>query len=153
MVKRMQHGFASRNGLPGPALAAVGYVGIKRVFEREYGGYLAAFGEGHHPDATQIYADLGTFWETDRITAGPSHALLLIRLGSHDVPASDASNKPGNVVEPHGAVALVYRPETLHRAGGQSSSISSRKCTFAYGPSGFVMVLRMHSPATSAAVG
>src|SRR5580658_8975431 len=52
MVKRMQHGFASRNGLTAAALAASGYVGIKRVFEREYGGWLAVFGECHHPDAT-----------------------------------------------------------------------------------------------------
>ncbi|MGD0701665.1 MAG: MmgE/PrpD family protein [Trebonia sp.] len=29
MVKRMQHGFASRNGLTAAALAASGYVGIK----------------------------------------------------------------------------------------------------------------------------
>src|SRR6201987_6395802 len=34
MVKRLQHGFASRNGLTAAALAAAGYVGIKRVFER-----------------------------------------------------------------------------------------------------------------------
>ena len=60
MVKRMQHGFASRNGLTAAALAASGYVGIKRVFEREYGGWLAVFGECHHPDASQIYAGLGT---------------------------------------------------------------------------------------------
>jgi len=45
MVKRMQHGFASRNGLTAAALAASGYVGIKRVFEREYGGWLSVFGE------------------------------------------------------------------------------------------------------------
>ena len=51
MVKRMQHGFASRNGLTAAALAASGYVGIKRVFEREYGGWLSVFGEGHHPDS------------------------------------------------------------------------------------------------------
>src|SRR5580658_4058001 len=38
MVKRMQHGFASRMTAAAPA--ASGYVGIKRVFEREYGGYL-----------------------------------------------------------------------------------------------------------------
>src|SRR5689334_13952527 len=67
MVKRMQHGFASRNGLTAAALAASGYVGIKRVFEREYGGWLSVFGEGHHPDADQIYAGLGTVWESDRI--------------------------------------------------------------------------------------
>ncbi|UKZ81430.1 hypothetical protein TrVFT333_009202 [Trichoderma virens FT-333] len=38
-VKRMQHGFAARNGLLGAMLAQTGYVGIKRVFEREYGGF------------------------------------------------------------------------------------------------------------------
>src|ERR1700740_3668241 len=66
MVKRMQHGFAARNGLTAAALAASGYVGIKRVFERDYGGRLSVFGEGHHPDAGQIYAGLGTLWETHR---------------------------------------------------------------------------------------
>jgi hypothetical protein len=60
MVKRMQHGFAARNGVTAAALAAAGYVGIKRVFEREYGGWLSTFGEGHHPDPGQIYAGLGT---------------------------------------------------------------------------------------------
>jgi aconitate decarboxylase len=78
MVKRMQHGFASRNGLTAAALAATGYVGIKRVFEREYGGWLSTFGEGHHPDPSQIYAGLGTFWETDRIAVKPYAAMGLL---------------------------------------------------------------------------
>ncbi|MEV6129777.1 MmgE/PrpD family protein [Streptomyces violaceusniger] len=67
MVKRMQHGFASRNGLTAAALAASGYVGIKRVFEREYGGFLSTFGEGHSPDAQQLTDTLGSVWETERI--------------------------------------------------------------------------------------
>jgi 2-methylcitrate dehydratase PrpD len=67
MVKRMQHGFASRNGLAAAALAAAAYVGIKRVFERPYGGWLAVFGEGHRTYPEQIYAGLGTLWETERI--------------------------------------------------------------------------------------
>ena len=67
MVKRMQHGFASRNGLTAAALAAAGYVGIKRVFERPYGGWLAVFGEGHHTYPEEIYAGLGILWETERI--------------------------------------------------------------------------------------
>src|SRR3984893_16321154 len=45
MVKRMQHGFASRNGLTAAALAASGYVGIKRVFQRDYGGWRGRFVE------------------------------------------------------------------------------------------------------------
>jgi aconitate decarboxylase len=67
MVKRMQHGFASRAGLTAAALAASGYVGIKRVFERPYGGWLAVFGEGHRTYPEAIYAGLGTMWETERI--------------------------------------------------------------------------------------
>src|SRR5580698_5056066 len=46
MVKRMQHGFASRAGLTAAALAACDYTCIKRVFEREYGGWLSTFGVG-----------------------------------------------------------------------------------------------------------
>jgi len=67
MVKRMQHGFASRNGLTAAALAAAGYVGIKRVFERPYGGWLAVFGDGHRTYPEDIYKGLGVLWETERI--------------------------------------------------------------------------------------
>jgi 2-methylcitrate dehydratase PrpD len=67
MSKRMHHGLASRNGLYATALAMRGYTGIKRVFEREYGGYLSVFGEGHEPDATAITRGLGQKWETESI--------------------------------------------------------------------------------------
>jgi 2-methylcitrate dehydratase PrpD len=75
MCKRMQHGFAARNGLYAAYLAAAGYTGIKRVFEREYGGYLAVFGEGHAPDADQITRGLGDAWETQRIVVKPYAAM------------------------------------------------------------------------------
>ena len=81
MVKRMQHGFASRNGLTAAALAASGYVGIKRVFEREYGGWLPVFGEGHHPNASEISAGLGTVWETARIAVKAYSAMGLLHAG------------------------------------------------------------------------
>jgi len=67
MSKRMHHGFAARNGFYAAGLAAAGYTGIKRVFEREYGGFLSVFGEGHAPDATLLTADLGERWETSII--------------------------------------------------------------------------------------
>jgi 2-methylcitrate dehydratase PrpD len=67
MSKRMHHGFAARNGFYAAGLAAAGYTGIKRVFEREYGGFLSVFGEGHDPDATLLTADLGERWETSII--------------------------------------------------------------------------------------
>ncbi|MDO0930032.1 MmgE/PrpD family protein [Streptomyces sp. TG1A-8] len=68
MSKRMHHGFASRNGYYAAGLADAGYTGIKKVFERPYGGFLSTFGEGHNPDATQITKDLGQVWNTERIT-------------------------------------------------------------------------------------
>ncbi|MCW2688768.1 MAG: MmgE/PrpD family protein [Mycobacterium sp.] len=67
MSKRMHHGFASRNGLYAAALAAHGYTGIKRVFERDYGGFLSVFGEGHHPVASALTDGLGHRWETSMI--------------------------------------------------------------------------------------
>jgi aconitate decarboxylase len=75
MVKRMQHGFAARNGLLAAALAADGYSGIRDVFEAPYGGFLATFGEGHEPDASQIDAELGERWETLRIAVKPYAAM------------------------------------------------------------------------------
>jgi len=78
MVKRMQHGFAARNGLTAAALAAAGYKGIKRVFERRYGGYLSTFGQGHTTDATAIYKGLGSVWETQRIAVKAYAAMGLL---------------------------------------------------------------------------
>jgi aconitate decarboxylase len=78
MVKRMQHGFASRNGLTAAALAAAGYVGIKRVFERPYGGWLAVFGECHRTYPEEVYAGLGILWETERIAVKPYACMGLL---------------------------------------------------------------------------
>ncbi|MGC8551080.1 MAG: MmgE/PrpD family protein [Acidobacteriaceae bacterium] len=75
MVKRMQHGFAARNGLLAASLASRGYIGIKKIFEREYGGFLQVFGEGHNPDPTQITKDLGSRWMTCEIAIKPYAAM------------------------------------------------------------------------------
>jgi aconitate decarboxylase len=75
MSKRMHHGFAARNGLYAAVLAEGGYTGIKRVFEREYGGFLSTFGEGHDPDASQITDGLGERWEVEHIVIKPYAAM------------------------------------------------------------------------------
>jgi len=75
MSKRMHHGFASRAGLTAAYLSAGGYTGIKRVFERDYGGFLSVFGEGHEPDASRIGHKLGEQWETLRIAIKPYAAM------------------------------------------------------------------------------
>lgn len=75
MCKRMHHGFSARNGLYAALLAAGGYTGIKRVFERPYGGFLSTFGEGHDPQPDEVCAELGTRWETPRIVVKPYAAM------------------------------------------------------------------------------
>ena len=123
MVKRMQHGFAARNGFTAVVLAAGGYVGIKRVFEREYGGYLGMFGEGHSPDATQIALALGSNWNTDKIAVKPYAAMgalhagidaaLLLRAGRPIDPeqVSTITVEVGEAAFAHGGFA-VARPLT-----------------------------------------
>ncbi len=78
-VKRMQHGFAARNGLLGVLLARKGYVGIKKVFERPYGGYLSTFslGSGKEPPFLlgEVTAGLGVAWKTAGINIKPYAAM------------------------------------------------------------------------------
>lgn len=102
MVKRMQHGFASRNGLYGAVLAAAGYVGIKRVFERGYGSFLAVYGEGHSPDASQISLDLGRTWNTSLIAVKPYAAMGALHAGI-DAALAIRGGKP---IQPGGVTAI-----------------------------------------------
>ncbi|KAI0412191.1 hypothetical protein F5X98DRAFT_21863 [Xylaria grammica] len=71
MVKRMQHGIAARNGLFGALLARNGYVGIKKVYERRYGGFLNMFSQGTTKtpryDVREVVSGLGDVWHTSRI--------------------------------------------------------------------------------------
>ena len=72
VAKRMQHGFAGRNGLFGTFMARGGDKGIERVLEREYGGFLGCFahGSGHDPEfrAEEVTRGLGEVWQTERAT-------------------------------------------------------------------------------------
>lgn len=74
-VKRMQHGFAARSGLMAAFLAQSGYIGIKKVYEREYGGFLKQFsgGNGKTPQyrTDEIAKGLGSVWQTDHVRIKP----------------------------------------------------------------------------------
>ncbi|GIM84187.1 MmgE/PrpD family protein [Salinispora arenicola] len=85
MVKRMQHGFAARNGLVAAMLAAGGYGGTKRIFERGYGGYLTVYGAGHDPDPSHIDDALGEHWYLREQTIKPYAAM------GYTHPAIDAA--------------------------------------------------------------
>ncbi|WP_027661510.1 MmgE/PrpD family protein [Salinispora fenicalii] len=85
MVKRMQHGFAARNGLLAATLAAGEYIGIKRVFERDYGGYLATFTAQQDSDPSAIGEALGERWYLPEQTIKPYTAMVYTH------PAIDAA--------------------------------------------------------------
>jgi 2-methylcitrate dehydratase PrpD len=112
MSKRMQHGFAARNGFYAAGLAAGRYTGIKRVFEREYGGFLSVFGEGHAPEPAALTRGLGEHWETGIIMVksyaamGGLHAAIeAARALRHSVPADDIAKidiTVGETVYKHG---------------------------------------------------
>ncbi|KAL1968444.1 hypothetical protein VTN77DRAFT_1973 [Rasamsonia byssochlamydoides] len=74
-VKRMQHGFAARNGLFAALMAKGNYVGIKRVFEEPYGGFLAVFGQGSGMDppyrTEEVTKGLGEKWQLQTIRVKP----------------------------------------------------------------------------------
>ncbi|KAJ5668361.1 2-methylcitrate dehydratase PrpD [Penicillium maclennaniae] len=74
-VKRMQHGFAARNGLFAAFMARSEYVGIKRVLERPYGGFLSTFslGNGRTPRyrPERVVEGLSSNWEIDQIIVKP----------------------------------------------------------------------------------
>lgn len=71
MAKRMQHGFASRNGLFAALMAKEGYTGIQGVYETPYGGFLSCFGQGANLEPktlpTELINGLGVKWELNGI--------------------------------------------------------------------------------------
>lgn len=66
MAKRMQHGFAARNGLFAALVSRKSYTGIDKVFERPHGGFLATFGNGsnhqEHYLTNKLTEGLGNAW-------------------------------------------------------------------------------------------
>jgi 2-methylcitrate dehydratase PrpD len=112
MSKRMHHGLAARNGFYAAGLAAAGYTGIKRVFEREYGGFLQVFGEGHDPDASLLTGQLGQRWETTIIMV-KSYAAMG---GLHG--AIDAARQLRNSVPPAAISKVdITVGETIYKHG------------------------------------
>ena len=112
MSKRMHHGFAARNGFYAAGLAAANYTGIKRVFEREYGGFLSVFGEGHNPDASLLTEQLGERWETSIIMV-KSYAVMG---GLHG--AVDAARQLRQSVDPDDISTIAITVgETIYKHG------------------------------------
>ena len=84
MVKRMLSAKAAQSGLYAALLAAEGFTGIADVFEEEYGGFCTTFTQSTDQfDLSELSADLGTRWETMRISI-KRHACVGTNLSAMD---------------------------------------------------------------------
>lgn len=76
MVKRMHSGMAARSGVLAAALAHTGFTGIKRVLERDFGGFAGTFCGGDPYDLAHLTAGLGAQWEVMRIAVKPPYSAM-----------------------------------------------------------------------------
>ena len=117
MIKRVQHGFSSRNGLMGALLARGGYEGITKAFERPFGGFLAMFSSGNGRDPPYkeeaIVDRLGTHWETMHLrnklyaAVGTSHGMIEILENMQAAhPERFARDRLGEITSIHAAQSL-----------------------------------------------
>jgi 2-methylcitrate dehydratase PrpD len=70
MVKRLHSGHACQSGVTSALLAERGFTGIRDVFEAAFGGFLGTLGGGEVAES-ELTADLGRRWETERIGFKP----------------------------------------------------------------------------------
>ena len=114
MIKRAQHGFSVRNGLMGALLTRGHYGGIKKVFERPFGGFLAMFSSGNGRDPPYreeaIVHKLGNHWETMHIrnklyaAVGTSHGMIeIIESMQMSHPARFSRDQLYKIVSVHAA--------------------------------------------------
>lgn len=121
-VKRMQHGFAARNGLFAALMAQGGYVGIKNVYEEPYGGFLAAFGQGSGKEplymVEELTKGLGSTWQSDDIRV-KSHASMA---GTHctiDIIADLQKEHPSKLSNANSITSIkIEMSEAAFKHGG-----------------------------------
>lgn len=139
-VKRMQHGFAARNGLFGTLLAKSGYVGIKKVFEQPYGGYLPAFGRGSGQEPpyalNELVKELGTEWKTHSVRVKP-YAAMAGTHGTIDAVRKLQEEHPEKMKDLSSIVSIKYEmaEAAFHHGGWKAerpltSTGAQMSCTY-----------------------
>ncbi len=116
MVKGMHSGMAARSGVLAAGLAASGFTGIKRVLEREFGGFAETFCGTDPFDLTRLTDKLGEFWETMRIAVKPSYSCMA---GTHSAVenAVKLRNLPGFSVDKVKHIRIGVVEAMLHHGG------------------------------------
>ena len=116
MVKRMHSGMAARSGVLAAALADAGFTGIKRVLEREFGGFVPTFCGSDPYDLTRLTNGLGEQWEVMRIAVKPPYSCMA---GTHTSVegALKLREQPGFSVDKIKEIKVGITEAMLHHGG------------------------------------
>lgn len=124
MAKRMQHGFAARNGLFAALMSRENYTGIDQVFERPYGGYLSTFGQRSTYDPTykenELIGGLGRDWRGIEGIRLKEYNSMIATHAPVDCIATLQAKHPERFAD-LGSVSkiVIERPKAPHAHGGQ----------------------------------
>jgi aconitate decarboxylase len=118
MVKRMHSGMAARSGVVSAALAEAGFTGIKRVIERDFGGYAGTFCGLDPFDLARLTDGLGEQWEVMKITVKPAYAAMA---GTHSTieAALKLRAQPGFRIDDIEEIRVGMNEAMLHHGGFQ----------------------------------
>lgn len=124
MAKRMQHGFAARNGLFAALMSRENYTGIDQVFERPYGGYLSTFGQGSKHDSpykeNELIDDLGRDWRGIEGIRLKEHNSMIATHAPVDCIAALQEEHPERFTDPASISQIVIeQSKAPHAHGGQ----------------------------------
>jgi aconitate decarboxylase len=116
MVKRMHSGMAARSGVLAAALAGAGFTGIKRVLERDFGGFAETFCGVDPFDLSRLTNGLGEQWEVMRIAVKPAYSAMA---GTHSAieGALKLRAMPGFSVDKIKEVRIGTTEAMLHHGG------------------------------------
>jgi aconitate decarboxylase len=116
MVKRMHSGLAARSGVLAAALAGAGFTGIRRVLERDFGGFAATFCGPDPFDLRRLTDDLGSRWEVMRIAVKPPYSAMA---GTHSAieGALELRETAGFRVDAIKAIRVGVVEAMLHHGG------------------------------------
>jgi aconitate decarboxylase len=116
MVKRMHSGLAARSGVLAAALADAGFTGIRRVLERDFGGFAATFCGSDPFDLNRLTDELGSRWEVMRIAVKPAYSAMA---GTHSAieGALELRETAGFRVDTVRAIRIGVVEAMLHHGG------------------------------------
>ena len=124
MAKRMQHGFAARNGLFAALMSREDYTGIDQVFERPYGGFLSTFGQGSRKGTpyieNELVDDLGRDWRGVAGIRVKEHNSMIATHAPADCIATLQGKYPDRFadIESIGKI-VIEQSKAPHEHGGQ----------------------------------